>query len=302
MITRTATQPSAWERRIPQLLVAPALVIVALTQLAPAVVALYESFRNVVYFQDLGPVGVANYAAIFSDAQFWTSLRISLIYTVACVALGLTLALVSALAIRSLGPSGTTLATLLLVPWAISPIVVALLARWILAPHEGGLFNATLAIFGIDPVGLLNQEASALPTLILISVWRNFAFAAIILIAGLARIPQDLYSAAAADGATAWERFVTITLPLLRPSLIIALVILTISYFNEVQLIIGLTNGGPARSTETLAYFLYDLGVVKIQNGMANAVAVVMFVLNVALVALLVVISNRAAVRGVRAL
>src|SRR3546814_5248 len=143
--------------------------------------------------------------------------------------------------IRRLGNWGSIRLTVLLVPWAMSPIVVALLWKWILVPSPGGLVGAIFAAFGVPPQDLLTDPLLAMPTLILIGVWRNFAFAAIILTGGLGQITRDLYKAAAVDGLGAWEAFRKITLPLLAPSLLIVISMLTISYFNEVQTIIGLT-------------------------------------------------------------
>ena len=212
----------------------------------------------------------------------------SLVFTFGSLALAVPLALLTALAVRQLGRHGRILLTMLLVPWAMSPIVVALLWKWILLPAPGGLIASILIAIGSAPVALLTDPATAMPTVIAIGVWRNFAFAAIILTAGLGQIPQDLYRAAAVDGLGPVERLWRITLPLLAPSLLIVLCVLTISYFNEVQVIIGLTGGGPINATTTIAYKLYQTGFVELDQGRGNAIAVVMFLINLVLVALYV--------------
>jgi multiple sugar transport system permease protein len=171
-----------------------------------------------------------------------------------------------------------------LVPWAMSPIVVALLWKWILVPSPGGLMSSLISGFGLPPTDLLTDPVLAMPTLIIVAVWRNFAFAAIILTAGLGQIPQDLYRAAAVDGLGAWESFRKITLPLLAPSLLIVISMLTISYFNEVQIIIGLTGGGPIRQTTTLSFLLYHTGFVELDQGRGNAIAILMFLINLLLI------------------
>jgi ABC-type sugar transport system permease subunit len=175
----------------------------------------------------------------------------------------------------------------------MSPIVVALLWKWILVPSPGGLIGSLFVAFGVPPQDLLTDPVLAMPTLIIIGVWRNFAFAAIILTGGLGQIPKDLYKAAAVDGLGAWESFRKITLPLLAPSLLIVISMLTISYFNEVQTIIGLTGGGPIRQTTTLSFLLYQTGFVELDQGSGNAIAIVMFMINMLLIALYIKILGK---------
>ena len=267
-------------------LVGPALVLVVAINVLPAFYGFYLSLRKLFFFGDEGFIGVANYAAIFSDPFAWQAIGRSLLFTFGSLAIAVPLALASAIGIRRLGKWGTVLLTVLLVPWAMSPIVVALLWKWILVPSNGGLVGSLFGVFGLPPQDLLTDPLLAMPTLILVGVWRNFAFAAIILIGGLGQIPKDLYKAAAVDGLGAWESFRKITLPLLAPSLLIVISMLTISYFNEVQTIIGLTGGGPIRQTTTLSYLLYHTGFVELDQGRGNAIAVVMFLVNMLLIAI----------------
>lgn len=266
-------------------LVAPALLVVAAVNVFPAFFGFYASLRRIFFFGDEGFVGFANYAELFADPAALRAIGRSLAFTFGSLAVAVPLALLAALGIRQLGAAGRILLTILLVPWAMSPIVVALLWKWILLPSPGGLLAAVLALFGTDPINLLSNPQLAMPTVIAVGVWRTFAFAAIILTAGLGQIPADLYRAAAVDGLTATERFARITFPLLTPSLLIVLSVLTISYFNEVQIIIGLTSGGPIQSTTTLGYLLFETGFVELNQGRGNAIAVVMFLINLTLIA-----------------
>ena len=266
-------------------LVAPALLVVAAINVLPALFGFYASLRRIFFFGDEGFVGLANYVEIFRDPASLRAIGRSLVFTFGSLSLAVPLALLAAIGIRQLGSAGRILLTVLLVPWAMSPIVVALLWKWILLPSPGGLLAALLALFGGNPINLLSHPDLAMPTVIAVSVWRTFAFAAIILTAGLGQIPADLYRAAAVDGLSASERFARITLPLLTPSLLIVLSVLTISYFNEVQIIIGLTSGGPIHSTTTLGYLLFETGFVELNQGRGNAIAVVMFLINLLLIA-----------------
>jgi ABC-type sugar transport system permease subunit len=267
-------------------LVGPALLLVIAINVLPAFYGFYLSLRKVFFFGDEGFVGLDNYVALFADPFAWQAIVRSLVFTFGSLLVAVPLALVSAMGIRKLGRWGTILLTVLLVPWAMSPIVVALLWKWILVPSPGGLVGSLFGLFGIPPQDLLTDPVLAMPTLIIVGVWRNFAFAAIILTGGLGQIPKDLYKAAAVDGLSAWETFRKITLPLLAPSLLIVISMLTISYFNEVQTIIGLTGGGPIRQTTTLSFLLYQTGFVELDQGRGNAIAIVMFMINMLLIAL----------------
>jgi multiple sugar transport system permease protein len=191
--------------------------------------------------------------------------------------------MIAALGIRQMGRPGVTLLTILLVPWAMSPVIVALLWQWILLPAPGGLAASLLAIVGLPPANLLASTDLAMPTLIVVAVWRTFAYATLLITSGLGQIPADLYRAAAVDGLGVFERFRKITLPLLAPTLLIVISLLTISYFNEVQIIIGLTGGGPLRRTTTLGYLLFEAGFVELEQGKGNAIAVIVFTINMLL-------------------
>jgi ABC-type sugar transport system permease subunit len=271
-------------QKLGAILVGPAVVLVVAVNVLPAFFGFYSSLRKIFFFTDEGFVGLDNFAAIFSEANTYAVIGRSFVFTFGSLALSIPLALMAALVVRQFGRNGRIFLTMLLVPWAMSPIVVSLLWKWILLPSPGGLLASVFMAFGWSPIAPLTDPAAAMPTIIAVGVWRNFAFAAIILTAGLGQIPDDLYKAAAVDGLTVFERFWRITLPLLTPSLLIVLCVLTISYFNEVQVIIGLTGGGPINATTTLAYQLYQTGFVELDQGRGNAIAVVMFLINIGLV------------------
>ncbi|TKT75811.1 sugar ABC transporter permease [Aquamicrobium sp. LC103] len=276
-------------------LVGPALLLVVAINILPAIYGFYLSLHEVFFFGNEGFAGLKNYTELLRDSFAWQAIGRSLLFTFASLAIAVPLALLAAMGVRRLGRWGSVLLTVLLVPWAMSPIVVALLWKWILVPSPGGLVGAIFTAFGMPPQDLLTDPVLAMPTLIIVAVWRNFAFATIILIGGLGQIPRDLYKAASVDGLDAWESFCKITLPLLAPSLLIVISMLTISYFNEVQLIIGLTGGGPIRQTSTLAYSLYHTGFVELNQGKGNAIAVIMFLINMGLIAVYIRILGKQA-------
>ena len=194
-------------RRTASLLVAPALVLVAVVQVAPALYSLYGSLRDIRFFADRGFIGLAHFEELILDPDTHEALVRSLVFTASSLVVAMTLALSIALLVRRMGSRGTLLATLVLVPWAMSPIAVAIIWKWILAPFGGGLLATLLASFGWDPVSLLSEPVSSMAVLVATSVWRNFAFAALVLTAGLSQIPDELYRASAVDGAGPFQRF-----------------------------------------------------------------------------------------------
>lgn len=271
-------------RASPYLLIGPAALLIIATNLIPGVAAFYTSLRDMVFFTDNGGVGFGNYADMFGDPATWKAIGVSLEFTFLSLIIGIPIALVTALAINRMGDSGRLLMTIFLIPWAMSPLVVAILWKWILAPFGGGLLVGILEFVGLGPVAVLSDDVGSMAALVGVAVWRTFAFAALLLLAGLAQIPQDLYRAAAVDGHSRWEQFTRITLPLLKPSILIVLATLTISYFNEIQVIIGLTEGGPIGRTATLSYLLYKVGFDESNQGYGNAIAVLMFLINLLLI------------------
>jgi ABC-type sugar transport system permease subunit len=280
----TILQASRTRQRIGTALVGPALAVVIAISVLPSFYGFYSSLRKIFFFGDEGFVGFQNYVDLFSDPQTWQAISRSLVFTFGALGVAVPLAFFAAVAIRRLGARGRLLLTILLVPWAMSPIVVALLWKWILLPSPGGLVASVFMAMGFPPANLLSDPVWAMPSVIAVTVWRTFAFATIILTAGLGQIPNDLYRAASVDGLATFEQFRKITLPLLAPSILIVLSVLTISYFNEVQVIIGLTSGGPIRSTTTMGYQLYLTGFVELNQGRGNAIAVIMFLTNLALI------------------
>lgn len=283
-IPRSIEAANRTARRVGIALVGPALGLIIAINILPAFYGFYSSLRKVFFFQDDGFIGLQNYIELFQSPLTWQAIGRSLVFTFGSLALAVPLALLVALGVRQLGARGRLLLTVILVPWAMSPIVVALLWKWILLPSPGGLAASLLAVVGLPPANLLSDPSFAMPTVIVIGVWRTFAFASIILIAGLGQIPADLYRAAAVDGLGVIERFRKITFPLIAPSLLIVLSMLTISYFNEVQIIIGLTSGGPIHRTTTLGFLLYETGFVELNQGRGNAIAIMMFLINLMLI------------------
>lgn len=239
------------ERRLATLMVAPSLFLIALVALWPIVYAVWLSLHEYSLVQSglsrwASPAGLGNYIDAFKDAEFWSATRITLIFTVASVFLETLLGLAMALIMHSAFRGQGLLRTVVLVPWAVLTVVTAIMWRTIFDPNLG--FVNTL--LGTNTVWL-GEEPHALIVMIFADVWKTAPFMALLLLAGLQVIPGEIYEAAKVDGATAWQRFRRITLPLLMPALLVALIFRTLDALRAFDLPKVLTNG--SNGTETLS-------------------------------------------------
>jgi multiple sugar transport system permease protein len=239
------------ERRLAKLMVAPSIVLIALVALWPIVYAIWLSLHEYSLVQAglsrwAEPFGLGNYIDALGDAEFWTATRITFIFTIASVILETLLGLAMALIMHSAFRGQGLLRTVVLVPWAVLTVVTAIMWRTIFDPNLG--FVNTL--LGTNTVWL-GEEPQALLVMIFADVWKTAPFMALLLLAGLQVIPSEVYEAAKVDGATAWQRFRRITLPLLMPALLVALIFRTLDALRAFDLPKVLTNG--ANGTETLS-------------------------------------------------
>lgn len=266
------------------LFIAPAVFLVVAIDVIPAVWGLALSFFKIRYFTGGTFVGLHNYLYAFQDPEFFESLRVTVIFSFSAVALCFGIALPLALLFEKLGRLGVVMVALTLIPWIMSRAVVALLWRWMADPSEAGLLNYLLSFFRLGPYPFLALPTGALIGLILVAVWRTLGYSLIMLFAGLKNIPSELHASAKVDGATTWYRFVTITLPLLKHPMLVVLSLLTLSFFNEIGLVIGLTGGGPIRATTTFSYLIFKHARLHFNTGYANALATILFVISITLV------------------
>ena len=239
------------ERRLAVFMVAPSLILIALVALWPVIYAVWLSLHEYSLIQAgvsrwAEPYGLGNYIDALSDSAFWRATRITLVFTVASVILETLLGLAMAMIMHSAFKGQGLLRTVVLVPWAVLTVVTAIMWRTIFDPNLG--FVNTL--LGTDTVWL-GEEPQALMVMIFADVWKTAPFMALLLLAGLQVIPSEIYEAAKVDGATAWQRFQRITLPLLVPALLVALIFRTLDALRAFDLPKVLTNG--ANGTETLS-------------------------------------------------
>ena len=262
------------ERRSAYAMVTPAVALLAMVALYPILAAIWLSVhRELIVFDEHRFIGAANYVFLAGDARFWTALANTAYFAFVAVALELLLGLGFALLLHGAFPARGVLRASVLVPWAIPTVVSAKMWACLVNADHGLL---TKLLPGDDP-SWLGTPGWAMHAAILVDVWKTTPFVALLLLAGLQQIPADLHRAAAIDGAGAWKRFTSITLPLLEPTIAVALVFRTLDAFRVFDAVYVLTEGGPANTTETLSIYAYKTMMRTGDFGYGSTLAVVTF-------------------------
>jgi ABC-type sugar transport system permease subunit len=257
---------------------APSLLHLAVMIFTPIVFAGYLSLhRWDIVVPDKPFVGVANFTAMFADPEFWNALKNTLVFSLN-VPVGMVCALAVALMmhrrIRGIG----LLRALYFLPSVTSFVAIALVWMWIYHPTFGAA-NFLLGLVGIAPLPWLNASSTAMVSVMIFSVWMSLGYQMVIFLAGLQGIPGELYEAARVDGASAWQNFRRITLPMLRPTTFFILVTSLIGSFQVFTTVYVMTGGGPVGSTDVIVYHIYQAAWEQLRMGYAAAMAWVLFAL-----------------------
>lgn len=272
------------DRHLGAVLVAPALAIVTVFALWPVAQSIWLSLHRSLLVLPGAPVfvGLDNYRRLAEDPVALGSLGLTLVFVAASVAGELALGLLLALLMHRALPARGLYRAIVLIPWAMPTVVAA--QMWRLSLHDRyGLLN--LLLFGdrVDRyVAPLVSPAGALGAIILADIWKTASFTGLLLLAGLQMIPDDLYEAARVDGASAWQRFRRITLPLLRPAILVALLFRTLDAFRAFDLVYVLTYGGPGDATNLLQFHGYRTLMGEGDIGYGSAIATLVFLLTLA--------------------
>lgn len=264
--------------------IVPAMGLVFIVLYLPTFYGVYYSLFDIRYLLPTSFVGLENYVKLLADPALGAIVLRSAVFTAATVAATMAIALLIALWIDTLtGWFAMLVQILVIMPWVISNIVGALLFRWVFL-NDIGLLMYVLDQLGFANLQPLSSPAGAMFVLIAFACWRTMGFAVILLLAGLKSIPRDYYEAALVDGANAWQRLREITLPLLKTSILINLVILTLSNLNNIETPLIITGGGPAGATNILPLDLYVRAFSEYDFNSAIAMAIGMFLANTLLV------------------
>jgi len=224
-------------------------------------------------------VGLNNYAKLFRDESFMISFWNTIYYTVGTVPLTMAFSLVVALALNTRIKGIGFFRTAFFFPYIVSLVAIAIVWNNLFHPTMGPI-NSFLMSMGIEnPPGWTASVEWAMPAVIFASVWRQMGYFMVIYLAGLQGIPRELYEAATVDGANAWQRFKTITLPMLTPTTFFVSVMLVINGFKIFDLIMVMTEGGPGRATNVLVYYIYYAAFLQFDFGYASAISMVLLVL-----------------------
>ncbi|RCW74885.1 carbohydrate ABC transporter permease [Saliterribacillus persicus] len=273
---------SGWQENLSgYLFIAPMFLGTSALVLFPIIASLALSFTDwnfVAGFKNASFVGLENFQALFSNDTFLKSLKNNFIILLA-IPITLFVSLSIAVIINKYIYLKDFFKVIFFMPFISSVVAVAVVFRVLFHPSDGPI-NQLLMNLGINnPPGWISDISYALPSVMLIMIWTSIGFNLIIYLAGLQNIPIELYEAAQIDGASAWYQFTKITIPLVSPTTFLLLITGIISSFKIFDLIIVLTNGGPANSTITPVVYLYQQAFLELKTGYASSVALVMFII-----------------------
>ena len=277
-------------RFLPYLLVAPALAILASAVAYPIGFNLFASLHRWNMLESDGPtafVGLATLAGILDEPRFWHSVRVTLLITVLAVGIEFALGLALAMLVNEEIHGRKLLRALLVAPIMATPLVVALVFR-LMFHGEFGVVNWAMSLVAIPAVNWLSQPATAVFTIIVTEVWHNTSFVFLVLLGALQMLPREPYEAATIDGADALQRFRFLTLPMLKPAILVALLFRTVFAIRIFDEIWVLTKGGPQNATETISLLLYKSAFEVFDVAHAAGLSIVLLVLTSVLALLMI--------------
>jgi len=266
----------------PYLFLLPALLAFGVTAFLPIIQAFYLSLTNYDFITKPSFIGWQNYINLWSDRLFWQVLVNTLIYLIVAVPLLIIIPLFLAILVNQKLRGMQFFRVIYYFPVVISVVVAGLAWKWIYA--ENGLLNYFVSILGsifngqIIKINWLTDPKTAIFAVIAVTVWKGLGYYMVIYLAGLQSVPQDLYEAAAIDGSDGWLKHFDITIPLLQPYIILVAVMSSISAMKVFEEVFIMSRGGPANSTKTIVYYLYEKGFTSLEMGYASAIGIVIFV------------------------
>ena len=287
-------------RAVPLLLLLPAVAVIVAVLVYPVAYGAYLSLFN--YQMTLSPertfTGLANYQKLFNDADFLNSAWVTARFTLMTVALEFAVGLGIALLLTLEFPARALFRALVLLPLMVPPLVSGLLWR-LMYDHELGVLSYFVRVLGGDPPVFLGDPDIALLAVSVTEVWRATPFMVLVLLAALQSVPHELHEAAQIDGASAAQRFMAVTFPLILPVVLIALLFRTVDVLRTFDLIFLLTSGGPGTTTEVLSMFIYRYGFQSFDMGLTSAASMILFVLTliICLVYLRLIVRRQALAR-----
>ncbi|MCR8636820.1 carbohydrate ABC transporter permease [Paenibacillus radicis (ex Xue et al. 2023)] len=268
------------DERIRFILLIPAFTIMVLIFFYPVGYTFYLSFHDWTFFTLTDPpfIGLQHILDVFQDKSFYMSMFRTALYVGVGVFLQLFFGFTLALAVNRMKIGHGVATTLLVLPMMVTPVVVGLMWKFIF-DYNFGVFNYMLTLLGFEKLALLSSNSLALPSIIMVDTWQWTSFMFITLLAGLKSLPNEPFEAAKMDGATAWQTFCHVTLPLMKRIIIVSLVLRTAGSIKVFDQIFVLTGGGPGTATETTSILLHRKAFVDFDFGYGAALAIVLTVI-----------------------
>ena len=275
----------------------PALLIIAFVLLFPIIQTIVLSFgrNSTSIFYDYEFAGLTNYQRLLRTPRFITALNNTILFTAVTVPIELVIGIGLALVLNRQFRGKGLVRMAVLFPWALPTALNALMWRWMFNT-EFGLFNSILTDTGlaVERVNWLGAIPIAMASMMFVSIWKTSSFMALLLLAGLQTIPDDLYEAGSVDGATRWTAFRHLTLPLLRPAIMVSVLLRTMDAMRTFELPFNLTDGGPLTSTETLSLYSYRAIFQYVNFNLGSSAIIIQFIIIMAISIVYIVTLRRA--------
>jgi multiple sugar transport system permease protein len=273
--------------------VVPALIVIAAVIVFPWVFTLWMSVNRWTLGQAQVFAGIDNYVRLAGDMRFWESLWHTVLYTSLSVLAPLFLGTLAALIFDAQFPLRGFLRGIFVMPMMATPVAIALV--WTMMFHpQLGVLNYLLSFIGIGPQEWIYNQSSVIPSLVMVETWQWTPLVMLIVLGGLAAVPREPYESAEIDGANVWQKFRYLTLPMIAPFLMTAVIIRSIDAVKSFDIIYAMTQGGPGTASETINIYLYNTAFSYYDIGYGSAMAVVFFILIVLLSFVLLMVRARA--------
>jgi len=262
----------------------PGLLLVFLWVFLPALLLFLASFLR---YDNVRPIvfnGVGNYQHLFRDRLFWIGMEKITVFCISTTVLTSLGGLVLALVLSGIVRGGGLFRSLMIVPWAVPAVVSGIIWKWMFSPDFGVISDLLMKVGLIQtPLSIYSNPSLAMMGVIIADSWTRIPFMGIILLAALLSIPGEIHEAAKVDGAGAANRFLYVTLPMIKGPLLVGLLITTIFSFRTIDIIMPLTAGGPGRATYVFGYYIWDQIVKSLNFGLAAAASVILFFMTAAI-------------------
>lgn len=257
----------------------PAVIPLGVFWIWPMIKAIFMSFTDWDYMSSTyNMVGVDNYKALFSDSEFYSVLKNTFIFTLGTLVPTIVAGLAIAMVLKKNTKGSALYKAIIFSPWITPTVAISIVWSWIFEPKYG-FANYILQVFNLPKSQWLQSSDTAMLAVVIVTVWKGFGWAMVFYLTALEKVPKHLYEAAAIDGANMWNKFISITLPLISPTTFFLSIITTINSLQAYDQIQVLTQGGPAGSTRTILYMYYQTAFENFNMGQATAMATVILVI-----------------------